>query len=140
MHEILDRICEGRGVEEDLARLEQMADTVQAGSLCGLGQTAPNPVLTTLRYFRDEYERHILDGVCPALVCKALIAYRIDPNLCIGCGLCAKGCPVAAVRGETKKAHVIDGSLCTKCGACLAACPPKIRAVYKVTGPERMKG
>jgi len=139
MEEILIRITEGRGEPEDLERLENLARTIQAGSLCGLGQTAPNPVLTTLRYFRSEYEAHIFARSCPAHVCKNLIAYVIDPDRCIGCLLCLKNCPTGAVEGELKKAHSIRQDLCVKCGACYDVCPKGIRAVTKVTAREAAK-
>jgi ferredoxin len=134
MAEILGQIKRGQGTPEDLVRLENLALTVKRGSLCGLGQTAPNPVLTTLRYFRDEYEAHIREGRCPALVCKDLITYSIDPAACVGCLLCKKNCPASAISGESKQVHVIDQAACTKCGVCLSVCPPKIRAVRKTTG------
>jgi NADH:ubiquinone oxidoreductase subunit F (NADH-binding)/(2Fe-2S) ferredoxin/Pyruvate/2-oxoacid:ferredoxin oxidoreductase delta subunit len=134
MSEILTRIKMGTGTEDDITRLEDLALTVKRGSLCGLGQTAPNPVLTTLRYFRAEYEAHILEHRCPALVCKDLLTYEIDPNLCVGCLLCKKSCPAGAVSGELKKPHVIDQGLCTKCGVCQSVCPPKVSAVRKSSG------
>jgi len=137
--DILNKIASGDGEEEDLKKLEDLSKTIKAGSLCGLGQTAPNPVLTTLRYFRKEYEAHIKTKTCPALVCKGLIVYTIDPDKCVGCLLCLKNCPVDAISGERKKVHVIDQKLCTKCGACLDVCPPKIGAVSKVTG-RKMAG
>jgi len=135
--EILTRITQGKGEGEDLEHLEELAKTVKTASLCGLGQTAPNPVLTTLRYFRDEYEAHIKEKSCPALVCKDLISYFIEPDKCVGCLLCLKNCPVKAISGEKKKVHVINQELCVKCGACLDICPPKIKAVSKYTGKKR---
>jgi NADH-quinone oxidoreductase subunit F len=135
--EILTRITKGLGEEQDPQRLKDLAVAVKTGSLCGLGQTAPNPVLTTLRYFKDEYEAHIKEKSCPALVCKDLIVYHIEPEKCVGCLLCLKNCPVKAISGERKKVHTIDQELCIKCGACLDVCPPKIRAVSKYTGKKK---
>jgi NADH-quinone oxidoreductase subunit F len=122
MLEILERITRGEGEENDLERLEQLALGVKSGSLCGLGQTAPNPVLTTLKYFRDEYEAHIMDKRCPGGQCKNLISYRIIPAKCTGCGLCLRNCPVKAISGEKKEVHVINQALCTKCGICIDSC------------------
>jgi len=133
MVEILNRICEGNGKEGDIELLEAIGKNVKLASLCGLGQTAPNPVLTTIRYFKNEYIAHIKEKKCPALVCKALISYVIDPDLCTGCVACAKNCPTKAITGEPKKVHKIDQSKCIKCGICLTVCPTKFGAVKKVT-------
>jgi NADH:ubiquinone oxidoreductase subunit F (NADH-binding)/Pyruvate/2-oxoacid:ferredoxin oxidoreductase delta subunit len=122
MREILEDICAGKGTEGDIELLEKIATGVADGSLCALGGSAPNPVLSTLRYFRDEYDAHIKDHRCPAGVCKALITYSIDPEKCTGCGLCVKVCPTQATSGEKKKAHTIDNNKCTRCGACIESC------------------
>ncbi len=123
--EILTKITDGNGTMEDLDRLEELANTIKSGSLCGLGQTAPNPVLSTLKYFRDEYVAHIKDKVCPAHVCKGLAKFVIDPDKCRGCSLCAKQCPVSAISGEVKSPFTIDTDKCIKCGACIEKCPFK---------------
>ena len=133
MARVLAAIAAGDGTAGDLVRLGGLAETVRRGSLCGLGQTAPNPVLTTLRYFRGEYEAHVLDKRCPALVCKALIRFDVDPDKCVGCLLCKKACPAGAIAGELKTAHVIDQAACVKCGLCLGACPARIGAVRKTS-------
>lgn len=122
MLEVLTRVTGGRGREGDLALLQELAEVTREASLCGLGQTAPNPVLTTLRYFRDEYEAH-LGGRCPAGVCRALVVYEIAPELCAGCGLCAKTCPHRAIFGEHRSPYRIEPRLCSRCGACHSACP-----------------
>jgi NAD-dependent dihydropyrimidine dehydrogenase PreA subunit len=122
MHAILTDITEGRGKETDLETLQELADVVKNASLCLLGGTAPNPVLTTLRYFKDEYLAHIRDKICPAHVCKKLITYRIDAQKCKACGACLKVCPAQAVTGEKKSAHAIDPAKCIRCGACFDAC------------------
>jgi len=127
--EILNKITEGNGTLEDIDRLEELCYMIKDSALCGLGQTAPNPILSTLRYFRDEYVAHVVDKKCPAGVCKALVSYKIDPEKCIGCTKCARVCPVGAISGELKKAHTIDTSKCIKCGACMDSCPKK--AIYK---------
>ncbi|MBE5805500.1 MAG: NADH-quinone oxidoreductase subunit NuoF [Clostridiales bacterium] len=125
MLEILQKICDGKGEEEDLEKLEKLALNIKSSSLCGLGQTAPNPVLSTLKYFREEYEAHIKEKRCPAGECKALATYKISEELCKGCGLCKKNCPVGAISGEIKSVHVIDKEKCIKCGACAGKCPFK---------------
>jgi NADH:ubiquinone oxidoreductase subunit F (NADH-binding)/Pyruvate/2-oxoacid:ferredoxin oxidoreductase delta subunit/(2Fe-2S) ferredoxin len=123
MLRILTRICEGDGTDEDLKLLARLARTVGAASLCGLGATAPNPVLTTLQYFRGEFEAHIREKKCPAGVCRNLITLRIEPEPCIGCGRCVEVCPVEAISGEAKSPHAIRTDLCTRCGACRNVCP-----------------
>jgi len=125
LHEIVKRITEGEGREEDLDLLQELGWMVRETSLCGLGQTAPNPLLSTLRYFRDEYEAHVREKRCPAKVCRKLITYRIDPVLCNGCGACVRVCSSTAILGEKKEAHTIDDARCTKCGSCLEVCQPK---------------
>ena len=125
MLEILERITEGNGETDDLEKLERLAKTIQKASVCGLGQTAPNPVLSTMKYFRDEYIAHIRDKKCPAKECKALKTIEIDPEKCRGCGICKKNCPVSAITGEVKQPHKIDEDVCIKCGTCISKCPFK---------------
>jgi ferredoxin len=134
MLEILEKIKSGEGEKSDIVLLEDLAPTVKNASLCGLGQTVPNPVLSTLKYFRDEYEEHVRNKRCPALVCKDLIKFNIDKKKCIGCGLCKKNCPVEAISGETKKPHAIDLNKCIKCGICYQICPVEGKAVFKTSG------
>ena len=120
--EILQRICDGKGKDGDIELLESLSNEIKAGSLCGLGQTAPNPVLSTIKYFRNEYEAHINEKRCPAGECTALLSYTIDPEKCTGCTLCKRKCPVDAIEGEVRKAHMIDNELCIKCGECFNVC------------------
>jgi NADH-quinone oxidoreductase subunit F len=122
MLEILERIVAGKGNEEDIPKLEELAQYIGKASSCGLGVTAPNPVLTTLRYFRDEYMAHIRDHVCPAHSCAALVKFVIDPDACTGCTLCARGCPAKAISGEVKRPHIVDEARCVKCGKCFTVC------------------
>ncbi len=129
MLEILTRITEGKGVLEDIERLEELATNIIKGSLCGLGQTAPNPVLTTLSYFKDEYIAHIQEKRCPAGVCNALLRYEVISDKCIGCTACARKCPVSCISGSVKQPHLIDQDKCIKCGACFSAC--KFNAIRK---------
>ncbi|WP_423230320.1 NADH-quinone oxidoreductase subunit NuoF [Caloranaerobacter azorensis] len=123
MLEILEKITSGKGEPGDIEKLEKLANTIKSASLCGLGQTAPNPVLSTLKYFRHEYEAHVNEKRCPAGSCKSLLSYHIQEDLCKGCTVCAKVCPVGAISGERKSPHVIDQDKCIKCGACLEKCP-----------------
>ncbi|MFX0189097.1 MAG: NADH-ubiquinone oxidoreductase-F iron-sulfur binding region domain-containing protein [Candidatus Hodarchaeota archaeon] len=125
MFDILNSITDGTAILDDLNKLEKIANIVTKTSLCGLGQTAPNPVLTTLKYFRDEYEAHILERSCPALVCSNLITYKIIEENCSGCGVCKNSCPSQSINGETNELHVINNELCTKCGLCYSSCPNK---------------
>jgi len=122
MLQFMDRFAKGEGALEDIDELESLAQAVQDGSLCALGGSAPNPILTTIRYFRDEYKAHIVDKRCPAGVCKELITYGIDPERCTGCGLCARNCPQDCITGEKKKPHTIDATACIRCGMCLDSC------------------
>ena len=122
MGEILDKITEGKGNEEDLSLLEELAEVVADTSLCGLGKTAPNPVLSALRYFRPEFEAHIYQKRCPAAVCTPLIQYSISEVDCTGCGACVKICPTKAIEGEKKQIHHILAELCSKCGSCKDIC------------------
>jgi len=123
MLHLLTRICEGTGAAGDLDSLERLARTIKQASLCGLGQTAPNPVLTAIRHFRGEFEAHIHDRRCPAGVCRNLITMKIDAATCTGCGLCKKVCAAEAITGSAKKAHAIDDKKCNRCGACRSVCP-----------------
>ena len=134
MHKILTNITEGKGKEGDIELLEELAETAIEASLCALGKSAPNPFLSTLRYFRNEYEAHIKEKRCPALSCKELIAYHIDPDKCKACMICLRKCPAEAIDGGKKKIHVVDQEKCTKCGTCFEVCPPRFGAVKKISG------
>ena len=127
--ELLEKITDGRGTLEDIDKMEELCYYIKDNALCGLGQTAPNPVLSTLRYFRDEYIEHVVNKRCPAGVCKKLITYKIDPVKCKGCTLCARNCPADAIEGQVKVAHSIDTSKCVKCGTCIDKC--RFGAIYK---------
>lgn len=136
---IYERIMEGKGREEDLKLLTDLSLLLKEASLCALGTTAPNIVLTTLKYFKEEYEAHIYYNMCPAKMCRSLINYVIDKSKCAGCGSCVKVCPVDAIKGESKKPHVIDSEVCIKCGSCIEACPEKYSAIEKKTGLVKEK-
>jgi len=136
MLDILERICRGEGRPDDIDVLQQLGENIKAGSLCQLGQTAPNPVLTTLRYFRDEYEAHINEKRCPALSCTKLISFYILPDKCQGCGICARNCPAECIAGGKRMVHVIDQDKCVRCGTCLEVCPERFGAVVKVSAEE----
>jgi NADH:ubiquinone oxidoreductase subunit F (NADH-binding)/(2Fe-2S) ferredoxin len=130
----LNDIVAGKGKEGDIEKLQEIAEATSVASLCALGQTAANPMLTTIRHFRNEYEAHVKEKRCPALACKSLISYYIDPAKCAACTLCFRNCPVGAVDGERNKIHIIDQAKCTKCGTCFEVCPPAFRAVQKISG------
>jgi NADH-quinone oxidoreductase subunit F len=134
MLKILTNITEGKGKEGDIKLLEELSETAKEAALCALGKSAPNPFLSTLRYFRDEYEAHISKKQCPALSCKELISYHIDPAECQACMICLKKCPAEAIVGGKNKIHVVDQEKCTKCGTCFEACPPRFGAVKKISG------
>jgi NADH-quinone oxidoreductase subunit F len=121
-------------MEGDVDLLEEIAATTRAASMCALGQTAANPVLTTMQYFRDEYEAHVREKRCPAGVCKELVSYYIQPDKCKACLICLRNCPVDAIIGEKNQIHVIDQDKCTKCGTCYDVCPQRFRAVVKISG------
>jgi len=134
MHKILTNITTGKGKEGDIELLEALSETAIEASLCALGKSAPNPFLSTLRYFRDEYEAHIRQKRCPALSCKELIAFHIDPAKCQACMICHRKCPAGAIDGGKNQIHVIDQDKCTNCGTCLEVCPPRFAAVKKISG------
>ena len=134
MYKILKNITEGKGKPGDIELLEELSELAKEASLCALGMSAPNPFLSTLRYFRDEYEAHINEKRCPALSCKKLISYYIDPAKCKACMICLRKCPAAAIDGGKKKIHIIDQEKCTNCGTCFEVCPTRFGAVKKMTG------
>jgi NADH-quinone oxidoreductase subunit F len=134
MREILNDIVAGKGREGDFDLLEEISQVMTNASLCALGTTAPNPVSSTIRYFGDEYRAHIEEKRCPALVCKELVSYYIDPNKCQACLICLRECPVDAISGGKNQIHVIDQVKCTKCDTCFDVCPSRFNAVKKISG------
>ena len=134
MLKILTDISEGKGREGDIELLEELSEVTGDASLCALGRTAPNPVLSTIHYFRDEYEAHIKEKRCPAYVCKELTSYYIDPDKCKACMICLRQCPVGAITGGKKQIHMIDQEKCTKCGTCFEVCPLRVGAVKRISG------
>jgi NADH-quinone oxidoreductase subunit F len=134
MLKILTNITKGKGREGDIELLEELAEVVSGASLCALGKSAPNPFLSTLKYFREEYEAHIKEKRCPALSCKDLISYYIDPSKCQACMICLRKCPSEAISGGKNRIHVINQEKCTKCGTCFEVCPARFGAVKKISG------
>jgi len=134
MLKILSNISKGKGKEGDIELLEELCEVTRDASLCALGKSAPNPVLSTIRYFRDEYEAHIKEKRCPAYSCKELISYYIDPQECWACQACLRKCPAEAILGGKNRIHVIEQEKCTKCGTCFEVCPPRFGAVKKISG------
>ena len=133
----LDRLTKGEGTEQDLELLQTLSEDIKEGSLCGLGKTAPNPVLTSLKYFREEYEAHVREKRCPALMCRSLTAFYIDPDRCArGCDACIGSCPVEAIFTAKGRKKAVDQKLCVKCGECMVACPSEYDAVRKVSPPH----
>jgi NADH-quinone oxidoreductase subunit F len=134
MLKVLTNISEGQGKEGDIELLEELSEVTRDASLCALGKTSANPVLSTIHYFKDEYEAHVKEKRCPAYVCKALISYYIDPEECQACMICLRQCPAGAIAGGKNQIHIIDQEKCTKCGTCVEVCPPRFSAVKKISG------
>jgi NADH-quinone oxidoreductase subunit F len=134
MLKILSNISRGKGREGDIELLEELSETTRDASLCALGKSAPNPVLSTIRYFRDEYEAHIKQKRCPAYFCKEMVSYYIDPEKCQACTMCLRKCPAEAIDGGKNKIHIIDQEKCTKCKTCFEVCPNRFNAVERISG------
>jgi NADH-quinone oxidoreductase subunit F len=134
MQRIFDRMVSGEGRQGDVELLEELCDMLGGTALCALGTSAPFPVRSAIKHFRDEFEAHIRERRCPSLVCMDLLHYDIDNDRCNGCSVCRKNCPADAIHGEHKKRHEIDQDLCVKCGNCVSMCPPKVRAIHKLPG------